>query len=203
MARTYVYISSVDAWQLSPRLCCASWYHWHKSTLGCLRYKQTVRLLVLKHDLLDFFCLPFFLLVMLICFLKVRQSRNNFSSQRFLQKTNEQILLHYYETWGRLVFVRFFGGNWRHQKDISKLTDLYIHNRRTLAPLCTWKRRALGGACGAIAELIWPINLTQKRSEGKMSTLSQLTNYCTVKSRFETLLTKQDLLWLQYQCYIS
>ena len=52
------------------------------------------------------------------------------------------------------------------------------------------------GACGAIAELIWPINLTQKRSEGKMSTLSQLTNYCTVKSRFETLLTKQDLLWL-------
>ena len=30
-----------------------------------------------------------------------------FSSRRFLQKTNEQILLYYYETLGRLVFVRF------------------------------------------------------------------------------------------------
>ena len=30
-----------------------------------------------------------------------------FSSQRFLQKTNKQILLYYYETSGRLVFVRF------------------------------------------------------------------------------------------------
>ena len=48
-----------------------------------------------------------------------------FSSRSFLQKKDEQILLYYYETSGRLVFVRFFGGNWRHQKDISKLTDLY------------------------------------------------------------------------------
>ena len=30
-----------------------------------------------------------------------------FSSRRFLQKTNERILLYYYETSGRLVFVRF------------------------------------------------------------------------------------------------
>ena len=30
-----------------------------------------------------------------------------FSSRCFLQKTNERILLYYYETSGRLVFVRF------------------------------------------------------------------------------------------------
>ena len=30
-----------------------------------------------------------------------------FSSRRFLQKANERILLYYYETSGRLVFVRF------------------------------------------------------------------------------------------------
>ena len=30
-----------------------------------------------------------------------------FSSRRFLQKTNERILLYYYETSGRLVFLRF------------------------------------------------------------------------------------------------
>ena len=30
-----------------------------------------------------------------------------FSSQHFLQKTNERILLYYYETSGLLVFVRF------------------------------------------------------------------------------------------------
>ena len=30
-----------------------------------------------------------------------------FSSRRFLQKTNKQILLYYYETSGCLVFVRF------------------------------------------------------------------------------------------------
>ena len=41
---------------------------------------------------------------------------------------NERILLYYYETSGRLVFVRFFRGNWRHKKDISKLTDLYKKN---------------------------------------------------------------------------
>ena len=30
-----------------------------------------------------------------------------FSSRRFLHKTNGQILLYYYKTSGRLVFVRF------------------------------------------------------------------------------------------------
>ena len=44
-----------------------------------------------------------------------------FSSQPFLQKTNEWIQFCYYETY----FCSFFGGNWRQQKDISKLTDLY------------------------------------------------------------------------------
>ena len=36
--------------------------------------------------------------------LKVRQSQNDFSSQ----KSNKQIILYYYETLGRLVFVCFF-----------------------------------------------------------------------------------------------
>ena len=39
------------------------------------------------------------------------------------KKTNENIQLYYYDTSGRLVFIRFFGRNWRHQKDISKLTN--------------------------------------------------------------------------------
>ena len=41
----------------------------------------------------------------------------------FSQKTNDEIQLYCYDTTGRLVFV-LFGGNWRHQKEISKLTDL-------------------------------------------------------------------------------
>ena len=44
-----------------------------------------------------------------------------FSNWRFLQKTNKQIKFYYYET----CFSLFFGGNWRHQKDISKLSGLY------------------------------------------------------------------------------
>ena len=40
--------------------------------------------------------------------------------RRFLQKTNKWIQFYYYET----CFRSFFGGNWRHQNDISKLTDL-------------------------------------------------------------------------------
>ena len=39
-----------------------------------------------------------------------------FSSQRFLQKTNKRILLYYYETSGRLVFVRF----WRKLKTLKR-----------------------------------------------------------------------------------
>ena len=39
--------------------------------------------------------------------LKVRKRLNDFSSKRFLQKTNKQILIYYYETSGWLVFVRF------------------------------------------------------------------------------------------------
>ena len=44
-----------------------------------------------------------------------------FSSRRFFQKTNEQIQLYYLST----CFRSLFGRKWRHQKDISKLTDLY------------------------------------------------------------------------------
>ena len=36
-----------------------------------------------------------------------KKSKWFFSSRRFLKKTNERILLHYYETSGGLVFVRF------------------------------------------------------------------------------------------------
>ena len=52
--------------------------------------------------------------------LKVRRNWNNFSSRRFLQKTKERIQFYCYET----CFCLFFGVNWRHQKDTSKLTDL-------------------------------------------------------------------------------
>ena len=56
--------------------------------------------------------------------LKVRQSRNDFFKPTILPKTNKQIQFYYYDTSGRLVFVCFFGRNRRHQKTISKLTDL-------------------------------------------------------------------------------
>ena len=42
-----------------------------------------------------------------LALLKVRQSRNDFFKPTFPQKPNKQILLYYYETSGRLVFVRF------------------------------------------------------------------------------------------------
>ena len=40
----------------------------------------------------------------------------------FFQKTNEWIRLYYYVT----CFRSSFGRNWRHQKDILKLSDLYV-----------------------------------------------------------------------------
>ena len=43
-------------------------------------------------------------------------------SKDFLKK---RIRLYYYDTSGRLVFVCFFGRNWRHQKDISKLKFMF------------------------------------------------------------------------------
>ena len=57
--------------------------------------------------------------------LKVRKSRNDIFKPTFLikiERTNSTLLL-----WNlRLTcFCLFFGRNWRHQKDISKLTDLY------------------------------------------------------------------------------
>ena len=56
--------------------------------------------------------------------LKIRQSRNDFFKPMFPPKnkrTNSTLLL-----WNlrSTCFRLFFGGNWRHQKDISKLTDL-------------------------------------------------------------------------------
>ena len=59
--------------------------------------------------------------------LKVRQTRNDFFKPRFLQKTNEQNRLYYLST----CFRSFFGRNCRHQKDISKLTDLYGELKKT------------------------------------------------------------------------
>ena len=44
-----------------------------------------------------------------------------FSSRRFLQKTNERILLYYYKTSGWLFLFVFLGKI----EDILKLTDLY------------------------------------------------------------------------------
>ncbi len=51
----------------------------------------------------------------------------------FLQKTNEQIRLHYYDT--STYFRLFFGGNRRHQKAISILSDLYNQLRTTRSGL--------------------------------------------------------------------
>ena len=62
--------------------------------------------------------------------LKVKQSRNDFLSRRFFQKTNEGILLYYYETSFRLVFVHFLEEIEDTKKDISKLTDLYLKVRK-------------------------------------------------------------------------
>ena len=53
--------------------------------------------------------------------INVRQNRNDFFKPTFPPKneqTNSMLLL-----WD--LFCLFFGGNWRHQKYISKLTDLY------------------------------------------------------------------------------
>jgi hypothetical protein len=47
-----------------------------------------------------------------------------FLGPRFFQKTNKQIRLYYYDTSGRLVFVRFLEEIEDTKKDISKLTDL-------------------------------------------------------------------------------
>ena len=44
-----------------------------------------------------------------------------FSSQRFFQKLNKQIYLYCLST----CFPSYFGRKWRHQKDISKLTDVW------------------------------------------------------------------------------
>ena len=68
-------------------------------------------------------------------FISSIQSRNDFSSRRFFHKTNERIRLYYYDISGRLVFVRFFGRNWRHQKDISKLTDLEVKRKKSVQPI--------------------------------------------------------------------
>ena len=60
----------------------------------------------------------------LTSFLKVRQSGNDFFKPTFLPKferTNSTLLLWYLKS---TCFCSFFGRNWRHNKDISKLSDL-------------------------------------------------------------------------------
>ena len=62
-------------------------------------------------------------------YLKVRQSQNDFLSWSLVQKTKKQKMNEFDfttvdDTLGQLVFVRFFRGNWKHQKDILKLPDL-------------------------------------------------------------------------------
>ena len=52
--------------------------------------------------------------------LKVRKIQNDFFRPTFLPKNDEQIRLYYLS----ICFRSFFGRKWRHQKDISKLTDL-------------------------------------------------------------------------------
>ena len=99
-----------------------------------------------------------------------------FSSRRFFQKTNARIRLYYYETSGRLVFVRFFGRKWRHQKDISKLTDLdrywnwnlvSIPDTKTWFRSCTiqyrtWKMGVTSKLCSCFFEYETPKVITVK-----------------------------------------
>ena len=54
-----------------------------------------------------------------------------FSRQYFLQKTNEQILLYYYETSGRLVFVLFL----EESEDTKKTFRNYLTFSRALCKL--------------------------------------------------------------------
>ena len=60
--------------------------------------------------------------------LKVNKSRNDFLEPTFPPKskwmTSTSLLWNLRLTY----FCSFFGRNWRHQKDISKLTDLYKKN---------------------------------------------------------------------------
>ena len=69
-------------------------------------------------------------------YLKVRQSQNDFLSWSLLQKTknkmNEFDFTTIGDNIGRLVFVRFFRGNWKHQKDISKLTRKFFWFKQSI-----------------------------------------------------------------------
>ena len=82
--------------------------------------------------------------------LKVRQSRNYFFKPKFLPKneqTNLTLLLWYLRS---NCFRSFFGRNWRHQKDISKLTDLYKTHSRCMNYFnvsCTKPQTALIKLC--------------------------------------------------------
>ena len=59
--------------------------------------------------------------------LKVRQSQSDFSIQWNLRS---------------FCFCLFFGGNWRHEKDISKSTDLYLYDNCNFARnfICTFSQ---------------------------------------------------------------
>jgi hypothetical protein len=81
-------------------------------------------------------------LCLLLCFfnlLKVKQSRNVFLMSTFLPKnkrTNSTLLQWYLIS---TCFRLFFGRNWRHQKNISKLTDLYLLWKKVCRGLPAWK----------------------------------------------------------------
>ena len=53
-----------------------------------------------------------------------------FCNLQLFQKMNKNIRPNYYSTSSRMVSVRFFLKNWRHQKGISKLTDLYFDTQK-------------------------------------------------------------------------
>ena len=70
-------------------------------------------------------------------YLKVRQSQNDFLSWSLLQKTknkNEWIRLYYYRWYLRSTCFCsfFFRGNWKHQKDISKLTHKFFWFKQSI-----------------------------------------------------------------------
>ena len=67
---------------------------------------------------------------------------------------------------GLTCFCSFFGRNWRHQKDISKLTDLCFYKIGWLSWLWLWK----------LAEFFWDKFVFQKKSFFRKSPKSWLLN---------------------------
>ena len=118
------------------------------------------------------------------------------SSHEFFQKTNKWIHFYYYAT----CLCSFFGRNWRLQKSISKLSDLYKIKIMYLGLPITEAQRAYAGMSLAGWFTI-SISLIQFRNRGSFSISTRkenmiinmctfilgLTNYCLLKKSSWTI----------------